>query len=103
MEFAAVYHKTSQQMCYPLDEDRLVINIKTGYDVERIFIHYGDPFEAGIAGGKEKWTGKREEIKNIFHIKYGGQQQFFCFIKDVNIILRFIQRMRFGIILKTVF
>ena len=62
MEFAAVYHKTSQQMCYPLDEDRLVINIKTGYDVERIFIHYGDPFEAGIAGGKEKWTGKREEI-----------------------------------------
>ena len=70
MEFAAVYHKTSQQMCYPLDEDRLVINIKTGYDVERIFIHYGDPFEAGIAGGKEKWTGKREEIVYKKHLSH---------------------------------
>ena len=62
MEFASVYHKTSEQMSYPLDEDRLIINLKTGYDVKQVFIHYGDPFEAGILGGNEKWTGKREEI-----------------------------------------
>ena len=62
MEFAGVYHKTSEQMSYPLDEERLVINLKTGYDVKRVFIHHGDPFEAGILGGNEKWTGKREEI-----------------------------------------
>ena len=30
--------------------------------MERVFIHYGDPFETGILGGNEKWTGKREEI-----------------------------------------
>ena len=62
MEFAGVYHKTSEQMSYPLDEDRLIVNIKTGYDVKQVFIHYGDPYEAGILGGKEKWIGKREEI-----------------------------------------
>ena len=62
MEFAGIYHKTSEQMSYPLDEERLVINLKTGYDVKRVFIHHGDPFEAGILGGNEKWTGKREEI-----------------------------------------
>ena len=62
MEFAGVYHKTSEQMSYPLDEERLVINLKTGYDVKQVFIHHGDPFEAGILGGNEKWTGKREEI-----------------------------------------
>lgn len=62
MEFAGVYHKTSEQMSYPLDEDRLIVNIKTGYDVKKVFIHYGDPYDAGIMGGKEKWTGKREEI-----------------------------------------
>ena len=62
MEFTGVYHKTSEQMSYPLDEDRLIVNIKTGYDVKQVFIHYGDPYEAGILGGKEKWTGKREEI-----------------------------------------
>ena len=32
MEFTGVYHKTSEQMSYPLDEDRLIVNIKTGYD-----------------------------------------------------------------------
>ena len=62
MEFTGVYHKTSEQMSYPLDEDRLIVNIKTGYDVKQVFINYGDPYEAGILGGKEKWTGKREEI-----------------------------------------
>ena len=61
MEFASVYHKTSEQMSYALDENQLVVNIKTGYDVKKIFIHYGDPFDAGILGGNEKWTGKREE------------------------------------------
>lgn len=62
MEFTGVYHKTSEQMSYPLDEDRQVINLKTGYDVKQVFIHHGDPFDAGILGGSEKWTGKREEI-----------------------------------------
>ena len=62
MEFTGVYHKTSEQMSYALNQDELVVNLKTGYDVKRVFIHYGDPYEAGILGGKEKWTGKREEI-----------------------------------------
>ena len=62
MEFTGIYHKASEQMSYPLDVRELIINLKTGYDVEKVFIHYGDPFEAGILGGKETWTGKREEI-----------------------------------------
>ena len=37
MEFASVYHRTSEQMSYPLDEDRLIVNLKTGYDVEKVF------------------------------------------------------------------
>lgn len=70
MEFTGVYHKTSEQMSYPKNQRELIINIKTGYDVRRVFIHYGDPFEAGILGGNEKWTGKREKIcfrKNLEH------------------------------------
>lgn len=62
MDFAAVYHKTSEQMSYALDEERLVVNLKTGYDVKRVFIIHGDPFDAGILGGNERWTGRREEI-----------------------------------------
>ena len=62
MEFTGVYHKTSEQMSYALDEDRLVINLKTGYDVKQVFIIHGDPFDAGILGGSERWNGTREEI-----------------------------------------
>ena len=70
MEFTGVYHKTSEQFSYAQNEEELVVNLKTGYDVRRVFIHYGDPFEAGILGGKEKWVGKREEIvykKRLLH------------------------------------
>ena len=62
MEFAAVYHKTTEQMSYPLNENELVVNLKTGYDVKQVFIIQGDPYEAGIMGGNEVWTGHREEI-----------------------------------------
>lgn len=62
MNFAAVYHRMSDNMCYPLNEDDLIINIKTGYDVKQVFLHYGDPFAAGILGGSEAWDGVREEI-----------------------------------------
>ena len=62
MNFSAVYHRMSDNMCYPLNEEDLIINVKTGYDVEQVFLHYGDPFAAGILGGSEAWEGQREEI-----------------------------------------
>lgn len=62
MEFNGVYHKTTEQMSYALNQEDLIVNLKTGYDVNRVFLHYGDPFENGILGGAESWSGKREEI-----------------------------------------
>ncbi|WP_238917918.1 glycoside hydrolase family 13 protein [Clostridium sp. YIM B02555] len=62
MRFEAVYHRASDNLCYSIDKDNLIVNIKTGYDVEKVFIYYGDPFDGGILGGEWKWKGKREEI-----------------------------------------
>lgn len=62
MELGAIYHRTSDHYCYPLNEDELIINLKTGYDVERVYIHQGDPYLAGIMGGEERWQGERLEI-----------------------------------------
>lgn len=62
MEFNAVYHQASDNYCYPLNEDELIINIKTGYDVKSVSIILGDPFAAGILGGGEYWDGKKEPI-----------------------------------------
>ena len=62
MELAAIYHRSTDQFCYPLNDDELIINIQTGYDVDRVFLYEGDPYLAGIMGGKEKWAGERMEI-----------------------------------------
>ncbi|ABX42711.1 glycoside hydrolase family 13 protein [Lachnoclostridium phytofermentans] len=70
MKFEAIYHRTSDNYCYPLNEEDLIINIKTGHDIERVFIYYGDPFEGGILGGNWTWNGVEEELiykKNLTH------------------------------------
>lgn len=62
MELGAVYHRTSEQYCYPLNQEELIVNLKTGYDVLKVYIYHGDPYLAGIMGGSEQWSGQREEI-----------------------------------------
>lgn len=70
MNFAAVYHRTANQYCYPKDCDHLVIHIRTGYDVDRVFIHEGDPFLAGILGSMNRWTGIRTELVEQKELKH---------------------------------
>lgn len=62
MKLEAVYHRTSDNYSYPLNEEDLIINLKTGHDIERVYIYYGDPFENGILGGNWKWSGVEEEL-----------------------------------------
>lgn len=62
MDFNAVYHRTNDNYCYPLNEDELVINIKTGYDVKYVNLVQGDPFKSGILGGSESWSGEAVNI-----------------------------------------
>ena len=57
MDFNAVYHRANDNFCYPLNENELIINIKTGYDVKQVNLYQGDPFSAGILGGNQVWTG----------------------------------------------
>ena len=70
MNFAAVFHTSGSPCCYPLNENEMAVNLKTGKDVERVWICYGDPYLKGIAGSKEKWEGIRREItekKDLAH------------------------------------
>lgn len=62
MDFNAVYHRANDNYCYPINEDELIINIKTGYDVKYVNIVKGDPFKAGILGGGEDWNGDAVNI-----------------------------------------
>lgn len=62
MDFNAVYHRANDNYCYPLDEEQLIINIKTGYDVKYVNLIQGDPFKSGILGGGESWSGDAVNI-----------------------------------------
>ena len=67
---ASVYHRTSEQMCYAFNNDELIINLKTGKEIEKVSLIWGDPYAAGIAGGAERWEGEelnvpfKKELKN---------------------------------------
>lgn len=70
MNFAAIYHRTDENYCYPLCENRILISIKTGYDIDKVVLYYGDPFSHGIAGGNDNWKGVPVEITKCIHLKY---------------------------------
>jgi hypothetical protein len=51
MKLDAIYHRTTDNYCYQLNDEELNINIKTGKDIDKVSIIYGDPFDGGILGG----------------------------------------------------
>ncbi len=70
MNFGAIIHRTSDNFCYPLDNDTIQVTLKTGYDVEKVNIIYGDPFLGGILGGDWKWSGEKLEITEKIELDY---------------------------------
>ena len=62
MQFSAIEHRSTDNFCYPLNENELMIGIKTGSDIQRVFIIYGDPFDGSVTPDGWAWEGKRQEI-----------------------------------------
>ncbi|MGP1529463.1 MAG: alpha amylase N-terminal ig-like domain-containing protein [Treponema sp.] len=62
MHFSAVVHTCTDNFCYPLNDRELVINIKTGPDVVRCFVIFGDPFDGYVAKNGWKWASDRREL-----------------------------------------
>lgn len=69
MDFSSIYHRASDHYCYALDEDHLIINLKTGYDITKVFIHYGDPYSYFIED-KGDFAIVREEIITKKKLQY---------------------------------
>lgn len=62
MYFSAVEHRSTDNFCYPLSESELAIGIKTGCDIKRVFIIYGDPFDGTVTETGWKWNVRRIEM-----------------------------------------
>ena len=62
MNFTNVEHRCNDNFCYMVNEEELVINLKTGKEITQVFLCYGDPFSAGIMGSQQQWKHDRIEI-----------------------------------------
>ena len=69
MEFGSIYHRSALSDCYALNEDEVVINLRTGKDVTAVDLIHEDPF-AGGAMGFAIWDGKPEPMHLAWELKY---------------------------------
>ena len=70
MQFSAIEHRSTDNFCYPLNENELMISLKTGSDIRRVFIIYGDPFDGSVTPDGWAWEGKRQEITRKKDLPY---------------------------------
>lgn len=70
MQEGYIMHRAAANECYALDEESLVISVRTGYDVDAVELCYGDPYSAGILGGGEQWTGTPVPMERDGRLKY---------------------------------
>ncbi len=64
MNLSAVYHISTDNYCYPLDDNRLRIKLHTGNDVDSVTLVWGDPFDAGLFGSDMGWNGTHTEMEH---------------------------------------
>lgn len=70
MERGLIEHRAFGSECYALDADTLVISIKTGYEVDKVILNYGDPFANGIMGAEQQWSGSQAEHTECVKLPY---------------------------------
>ena len=72
MNLQLIRHHAYFQDCYPIDKDNMMINLKTGKEIEHVYIYMSDPFEAGISGNEQSLGGRKQEL----HISCELKEQF---------------------------
>lgn len=61
MNLGAVEHKCNATFCYPLNDDEIIITLRTCKEVASAYIISEDPYINGISG-RVPWSGKKEEM-----------------------------------------
>ncbi len=69
MNLSAIYHISTDNFCYPLNENKLVIKLQTAYDIDRAVLVWGDPFNCGLFGGDVSWDGTHIDMTNVFTLQ----------------------------------
>ena len=69
MNFAAISHRCAFTDAYASDENRIVINIRTGKDIRSVTLIHDDPY-AGGATGFMAWDGKPEPMQMLRELEH---------------------------------
>ncbi len=68
INLSAVSHRSTGSFCYALDNDTVVLNLKTDYDVEQVTVVSEDPFHHELYRRKE-WEGKPKAMRRLFELE----------------------------------
>ena len=60
MNFAAVYHRITPDMCYSPDGETVTVNIRTDRDADAVYLIWEDPFIHELRREPD-WSGRREK------------------------------------------
>ena len=100
MNFSAISHRCAFTDAYPLDENRVVINLRTGKDIKSVELIHDDPY-AGGAMGFGAWEGKPQPMavsRELEHHliwsvtlepKFKREQYYFCVSDGTETLLMF--------------
>lgn len=69
MNLSAIFHRCQDNYCYCLDEDTIVISIRTGYDIDKVTLLHTDPFKTGIMGGNHRLIGTPLDMCEVKHLE----------------------------------
>ena len=69
MNFAAVCHRSTPDMCYSPDGEEIVVNLRTGKDVDAVYLIYEDPFIHEL-NRKSEWYGRRARMELSRELAY---------------------------------
>lgn len=71
MNFGSISHRSAFTDCYALNENEVVLNIRTGKDVTAVNLLHEDPYSFGISGNI-CWSGKRTAMKLHRQLKHNN-------------------------------
>lgn len=65
MDFAAVVHRSQDTFCYPLDQERCLITLRTGKEVKQAVLNWEDPMESEYEHPVWIWHGEDKEADDV--------------------------------------
>ncbi|MDO4505695.1 MAG: glycoside hydrolase family 13 protein [Spirochaetales bacterium] len=69
MNYSAIDHKAFDNYCYCLNENEVRVSLKTGKDIDKVEIVWGDPFDGGVMGEHGVWGGSVSEIRDCMELE----------------------------------